>query len=63
MVLYGLVEILKLNSKALMNGRGYGVRNGRGYGAVGSKDDCAAIVKVQRHCAYIVRSDVNRVNE
>ena len=31
--------------------------------AVGSKDDCAAIVKVQRHCAYIVWSDVNRVNE
>jgi len=32
MVLYGLVEILKLKSKPLMNGRGYGVRSGRGYG-------------------------------
>ena len=32
MVLYDLVEILKLNSKPIMNGRGYGVRNGRGYG-------------------------------
>ena len=31
--------------------------------AVGSKDDCATIVKVQRDCAYIVWSDVNRVNE
>ena len=30
MVLYDLVEILKLNSKPIMNGRGYGVRNGRG---------------------------------
>ena len=34
MVLYGLVEILKLKSKPLMNGRGYGVRNGRGYGVM-----------------------------
>ena len=34
MVLYGLVEILKLKSKPLMNGRGYGVRSGRGYGAL-----------------------------
>ena len=32
MVLYDLVKILKLNSKPIMNGRGYGVRNGRGYG-------------------------------
>ena len=32
MVLYGLVEILKLKSKPLMNGRGYVVGNGRGYG-------------------------------
>ena len=32
MVLYGLVKILKLKSKPLMNGRGYGVRSGRGYG-------------------------------
>ena len=34
MVLYGLVEILKLKSKPLMNGRGYGVRSGRGYGEI-----------------------------
>jgi len=37
MVLYGLVEILKLKSKPLMNGRGYGVRSGRGYGVLNSK--------------------------
>ena len=34
MVLYGLVEILKLKSKPLMNGRGYVVGNGRGYGVI-----------------------------
>ena len=34
MVLYGLVEILKLRSKPLMNGRGYVVGNGRGYGVI-----------------------------
>ena len=34
MVLYGLVKILKLKSKPLMNGRGYVVGNGRGYGVI-----------------------------
>ena len=34
MVLNGLVEILKLKSKPLMNGRGYVVGNGRGYGVI-----------------------------
>ena len=34
MVLYGLVEILKLKSKPIMNGRGYVVGNGRGYGVI-----------------------------
>ena len=34
MVLYGLVKILKLKSKPLMNGRGYVVRKGRGYGVI-----------------------------
>ena len=28
----GLVKILKLSSRPLMSGRGYGVKNGRGYG-------------------------------
>ena len=39
MVLYGLVEILKLKSKPLMNGRGYGVRSGRGYGVMAFKSE------------------------
>ena len=33
-VWYGLVKILKLKSKPLMNGRGYVVGNGRGYGVI-----------------------------
>ena len=39
MVLYGLVEILKLKSKPLMNGRGYGVRSGRVYGVMAFKSE------------------------
>ena len=57
MVLYGLVKILKLKSKPLMNGRGYGVRNGRGYGvmwhcAQNRVRHCAQ--NRVRHCALII---------
>ena len=49
MVLYSLVKILKLKSKPLMNGRGYGVRSGRGYGVMWH---CAQ--NRVRHCAFII---------